>query len=85
MDFSKKMKNLIKKSVDYEITGLCCYRGYKGGNIVKITATNEYDINRIFSYCFKNNIMIKENYDFNTKNFEIYCIFEQDDIYELKE
>jgi hypothetical protein len=78
-------KNIIRFVLDYDISNINTYAGYKGDLIVKVTTKNREDVVDIRKHALSlgiKEVVIKEKLD--TKQYEIFCITVDDDVYTLR-
>lgn len=78
-------KNVIRFSLDYDISEIRTYDGYRGDLLVKITTRDKEAMLAIRRYALSLGIIdvvIKQNPAFH--EYEIYCVTENVDVYALK-
>ena len=82
----EERKKIIRFALDYNITDIHTYSGYKGDLVVRITVKDKDVMLAIRKYALSLGIMeviIKENK--NILQYEIYCIAEDEGAYHIKE
>ena len=78
-------KDIIRFVLDYSISSINTYGGYRGDLIVKITTKNKTDVIEIRKYALSlgiKEVVIKEKKDLD--QYELYCITEDHDAYHIK-
>lgn len=78
-------KDIIRFVLDFDISNLNTYAGYKGDLIVKVSTKNKSDVIEIRKYALSlgiKEVVIKEKMD--TKQYEIFCVTVDDDVYTLR-
>jgi len=78
-------KQIIKFALDYDVENIHSYSGYKGDLIVKICSKQKevmLEIRRFALSLDVLDVVIKQNP--NMLQYEIYCVTEDADVYELK-
>jgi len=82
-NMSEIRKNLIRKSLNFDIIDIRSYTGYKGDSIVEITTMSK-DVTKAIKSITEIlglEVVIQEN---ALKVYNIFCIEKATDIYELK-
>lgn len=78
-------KQIIRYALDLDIENINTYSGYRGDLVVKITTRDETTADDIYKYATSigvNEVVIKQNR--NIGQFEVYCITEDQKVYNLK-
>ncbi|MDD2829695.1 MAG: hypothetical protein PHW18_08995 [Sulfuricurvum sp.] len=78
-------KKIIRFVLDYDISNINTYAGYKGDLIIKVTTKNREDVIDLRKYALSlgvKEVVIKEKLD--TKQYEIFCVTVDDDVYTLR-
>lgn len=78
-------KDIIRFVLDFDISNINTYSGYKGDLIVKVSTKNKSDVIDIRKYALSlgiKEVVIKEKID--TKQYEIFCVTIDDDVYTLR-
>lgn len=81
----EERKKIIRYALDFDIENINTYSGYKGDLIVKISTKKKEAVLAIRKFALSSGIkdvVIKENT--NIKQFEIYCITSDENVYDLK-
>lgn len=80
--YTREMKPVIIKAMNYKIKNLSTYKGYDGADILKFTFHDNKELLVIRDFCKE--LKIETNIKLNDC-VELYCVFEApDDIYPLK-
>lgn len=82
--FLPDMKTVINYAMGLEILNLHTYRGYKGASILKITADERPQLEKLEEYVKNMGLEIKNDYDISTHQYILFIVFEHEDIYDLK-
>jgi hypothetical protein len=78
-------KDIIRHVLDFDISNINTYSGYKGDLILKVSTKNKNDVVEIRKYALDlgiKEVVIKEKLD--TQQYEIFCITVDDDVYTLR-
>lgn len=78
-------RKIIHFANDLDIDSVNTYAGYKGDLIVKMLTKNKADVLEVRKYSLgvgAKEVVIKERLD--TAQYEIYCVTEDDGMYELR-
>ena len=81
----KERKQIIRFSLDYDISEVHTYSGYKGDLIVKIATRDRDVVLAIRKYALSlgiEEVVVKQNPAI--AEFEIFCITTDDDVYHIK-
>ena len=81
----KEQKQIIRYALDFEIVDLHTYSGYKGDLIVKITTKDRDTVTAVRKFALSlgiDDVIVKQNPALF--EFEIYCITEDNEVYQLK-
>jgi hypothetical protein len=80
----KVQKEIIRYVLDMDVFSINTYSGYKGDLIVKLVTKNRQEVIDIRKFALSlgiKEVVIKEKID--TKQYEIFCVTADDDIYTL--
>ena len=78
-------KKIIKYALDYDISDINTYSGYKGDLIVKITSNDRNAVVAIRKFAISlglEDVVIKQNPA--KQEYEIYCVTADEEVYHLK-
>lgn len=81
----EERKKIIRYALDYNITDIHTYAGYKGDLVVRITVKDKDAMLAIRKYALSvetKEVVIKENKD--VVQYEIYCITQDEGAYHIK-
>ncbi|QOY53678.1 hypothetical protein HUE87_07085 [Candidatus Sulfurimonas marisnigri] len=82
--YNDNMREIIEKSMDYEVKNIHTYKGYEGADILKLTFHDNQELLVVRDYCRSKGIQTSVKLN---KELELYCIYEiekNNEIYPLK-
>ncbi len=77
-------KLIIKTFIDEDIDTINMYWGYRGDFILKLVLSSVSLVDEIEAFCKANDIEVVVKSQISTKNFAIFCIVVDEDVYKLK-
>jgi len=80
----KEARDLIKAVIDLDINEISLFTGYRGDLMLRVTSVNSEVIKAIHRICTQRSITAEIKYNNSRYAHEIYCSFEQEDIYRIK-